>query len=99
MRAAKTNLVIDIEFTDIDQKVSLILNHGALTSRIGSESTNPTSSIKMKKSDFIDILVKRTTFDKLVKGKQTTENGSESAPNTLMSAIDSPDPHFNIVEP
>lgn len=92
-KAAGENLVININLIDLDQKATLILRNGALTSRLGILDSNPTSTISLSKTDLTKALINPSTIDQL------PIKGDKAGLIKLLRVMDKSNPRFNIIEP
>lgn len=92
-KAAGENLVININLIDLDQKATLILRNGALTSRLGILDSNPTSTISLLKTDLTKALINPSTIDQL------PIKGDKAELIKLLRVMDKSNPRFNIIEP
>lgn len=92
-KAAGENLVININLIDLDQKATLILRNGALTSRLGILDSNPTSTISLSKTDLTKALINPSTID------QFPIKGDKAELIKLLRVMDKSNPRFNIIEP
>lgn len=92
-KAAGENLVININLIDLDQKATLILRNGALTSRLGILDSNPTSTISLSKTDLTKALINPSTID------QFPIKGDKAGLIKLLRVMDKSNPRFNIIEP
>lgn len=92
-KAAGENLVININLIDLDQKATLILRNGALTSRLGILDSNPTSTISLSKTDLTKALINPSTIDQL------PIKGDKAELIKLLRVMDKSNPRFNIIEP
>lgn len=92
-KAAGEELILNIDFTDIAQKATLILKNGALTHRLGVLASNPTSVISISKTDLIKALINPSTIEQL------SIKGDKSGLIKLLSVMDKSNFKFNIIEP
>lgn len=92
-KAAGENLVININLIDLDQKATLILRNGALTSRLGILDSNPTSTISLLKTGLTKALINPSTIDQL------PIKGDKAELIKLLRVMDKSNPRFNIIEP
>lgn len=92
-KAAGENLVININLIDLDQKATLILRNGALTSGLGILDSNPTSTISLSKTDLTKALINPSTID------QFPIKGDKAGLIKLLRVMDKSNPRFNIIEP
>lgn len=92
-KAAGENLIININLIDLDQKATLILRNGALTSRLGILDSNPTSTISLSKTDLTKALINPSTID------QFPIKGDKAELIKLLRVMDKSNPRFNIIEP
>lgn len=92
-KAAGENLVININLIDLDQKATLILRNGALTSRLGILDSNPTSTISLLKTGLTKALINPSTID------QFPIKGDKAGLIKLLRVMDKSNPRFNIIEP
>ena len=98
-KAASQNFVMNLNFKDNGEKATMILKNGALTNRIGTLATNPTTEITINKIDFVKVMLKITTLEDLVKADKAMVKGIPSSLSELIKTMEKPDKCFNIVEP
>lgn len=92
-KADGESLILNINFTDINQKATLILRNGALTSRLGILDPNPTSTITISKTDLTKALINPQGIDQL------SIQGDKTGLIKLLSVMDKSNFQFNIIEP
>ena len=97
--AAGKEAVINVRFTDTDQKISMILSNGALSHRMNSELPNADLTLSISKTDFVKAVFGLEKFPELLKNGKAAKEGNMEALTTVLTSMDAPDPFFNIVLP
>lgn len=90
----------NIDLTDSDEKVALIVSNGAVMPRIGAfVKDNVTSTIHVKRSDLDKVSLGEAKFEDLVKSGDLKIDGDQKAFFDFLSKLDVFEFWFNIVEP
>lgn len=98
--AAKMNYIFNIILPDIKGKVTLIVENGTVTPRIGSNAKdNVTTGISINRADLDRISLGETSYQDLIKSGAIKFEGDKEAFNKFLSKIDNFKFWFNIVEP
>jgi len=98
--AAKMNYVFNIVLPDIKGKVTLIVENGTVTPRIGSNvKGDVTATVSIRRSDLDRITLGEANYQDLIKNGDIKFDGNKEAFNKFLSKIDNFKFWFNIVEP
>ncbi len=90
----------NINLTDTEEKVGLIVSNGAVMPRIGMFiPDNVTATINIKRSDLDKVSLQETTFKDLLKNGTLKIDGDQEAFFNFLSKSDVFNFWFNIVEP
>jgi alkyl sulfatase BDS1-like metallo-beta-lactamase superfamily hydrolase len=90
----------NIDLTDTNEKVALIVSNGTVMPRIGEFVKNDvTSTIHVKRSDLNRVTLGEITFDELMKDGAMKMEGNQTAYFEFLSKLDKFEFWFNIVEP
>ena len=90
---------LNIEITDTDEKIALILKNGALTNRPDYQLKKAQGTIKTDKKSLYDLFSKLTTLDDLQNNGKISLTGDDTAIKTLLSLLEQANYGFNIIEP
>ncbi|QKX03625.1 MBL fold metallo-hydrolase [Aquimarina sp. TRL1] len=90
----------NVNLIDVNEKVSLIVQNGVVTPRIGALITEDvTTTVTMKRADLNRIVMKETTFEELIRNGDVILTGNEEAFMSFISKLDTFTFWFHIVEP
>ncbi len=90
----------NIDLTDVNEKVGLIVSNGAVMPRIGMFiADNVTATIHIKRSDLDRVTLKQISFEDLIKDGSLKIDGDQEAYFNFLSKLDEFEFWFNIVEP
>lgn len=93
------SITINIQTTDTNDKVSLILKNGALSNRPDYQLINPDVTVKTDKKSLYDLFSLQVKVSELQSNGKLSIKGDVSALNTLLSLLEQPNRAFNIIEP
>lgn len=97
---AELNYNFNIDLTDINEKVGLIVSNGAVMPRMGMfVEDDVTATIHIKRSDLDRVTLKQISFEDLLKDGSLKIDGDKDAYFNFLSKIDVFEFWFNIVEP
>jgi len=90
----------NLDLTDTNEKVALIVSNGAVMPRIGEfVKKDTTSTIHVKRSDLDKVSLREANFEDLIKNGDLKIEGDQEAFFNFLSKIDVFSFWFNIVEP
>jgi alkyl sulfatase BDS1-like metallo-beta-lactamase superfamily hydrolase len=90
----------NINLTDTNEKVALIVSNGTVMPRIGEFVKNDiTSTINVKRSDLNRVTLSEISFEDLMKDGAMKIEGDQNAYFEFLSKLDKFEFWFNIVEP
>lgn len=98
-RAASWRGVIDLYFTDTNERAALILSNGVLTNRPGYVARQADVRLELAKADFIRLFFGKTDLAGLREASKVTCTGNEGVLEALLSCVEPSEPDFNIVLP
>lgn len=98
-KAADKDIVINIQFADTGDKVTLILKNGVLNHRIDRQEENADVSLAINKMDFMKLFFGQTDIATLNKSGKFRMTGSSDVLEELCSCFEPADPNFKIVLP
>lgn len=93
------SITINIQTTDTDDKVAVILKNGALSNRPDYQLINPDVTIKTDKKSLYDLFSLQAKVSELQSNGKLIITGDAKALNTLLSLLEQPNRAFNIIEP
>lgn len=97
-RAAKTDLAINLDFSDTKERYALALHNGVLNHR-KTFAAKPDLALSLTSADFGALTSGGTTLDKLVKSGKARVQGNAKSFGQLLALLDDFPPNFNIVTP
>ncbi|MEN2490332.1 alkyl sulfatase dimerization domain-containing protein [Flavobacterium sp. B11] len=98
--AAAMKYNFNITMPDVNEKVALLIENGAVNPRIGSNvSEDVTASLTINRKDLDRISLGETSFKDLVDNGTIKISGDKNAFTSFLSKIDTFNFWFNIVEP
>lgn len=98
-KAAGKDVVININFTDTNDKVALMLNNGVLNHRLNKQEKDADLALSIAKMDFVKLFFGQTDTETLSKGGKIKMQGDAKVIDTLRSCFEAADPNFKIVLP
>jgi alkyl sulfatase BDS1-like metallo-beta-lactamase superfamily hydrolase len=97
-KAAKVDLRIDYEFTDLKQTWTTWVKRGVLNARQGA-SPDTQLTVSGPKAALVGVILKPTTANELAKAERITLTGDGNVLQIFADVLDEFDPNFNIVTP
>ncbi len=98
-RAQGKKIVINWNFTDLDERYVLTLDHSALTYRPRAQSTHADVSIALARSTLDQVTLKQTSFAQAAMAGTIKLDGDAGKLRELFDLLDEFNPNFEIVEP
>ncbi len=98
-KAADKEAVINIDFTDTNDKVVLILNNGVLNHRLNRQEKEADLTLSIAKMDFVKLFFGRTDTEALRNAGKIKMQGDEKAIEMLRCCFEAADSNFKIVLP
>ena len=98
-KAADKEAVINIDFTDTNDKVVLILNNGVLNHRLNRQEKEADLTLSIAKMDFVKLFFGRTDTEALRNAGKIRMQGDEKAIEMLRCCFEAADSNFKIVLP
>ncbi len=98
-KAAGLDMKINFVFTDTGDKAALHLKNAVLNTRMHSQYTDVDATVVLSRSDLNRIILKQTSFRKLMLKKQVKVQGSVPKLQKFMALQDDFNYWFNIVTP
>ncbi|GHU34785.1 alkyl sulfatase [Clostridia bacterium] len=97
--AAGKRLVLNFDFTDLNEQYVLTLENSVINYRIGKHDPKPDAALVIAKSTFLEVVSGKAKLPSLLLTGKAKVNGNPLKFAELMSYIDKPEPGFNIVLP
>lgn len=97
--AAGKEAVVNVHFTDTNDKQIMMLSNGALSHRLGKTDEKADLSISLSKPEFVKMMFGAQSLSDIKSAGHIKLNGNEKALNDILSSMDKADPQFNIVLP
>lgn len=98
-KASKMNYVFNIVTNDSQEKVSLILKHGALTNRMNVLAEHPTVYVLGEKRAIIELFLKQKELRSLILSSQIKIQGNQNALIDLLDLYEEENPNHHIALP
>lgn len=98
-KAADKEAVINIDFTDTNDKVVLILNNGVLNHRLNRQEKEADLTLSIAKMDFVKLFFGRIDTEALRNAGKIKMQGDEKAIEMLRCCFEAADSNFKIVLP
>ena len=98
-KAADKEAVINIDFTDTNDKVVLILNNGVLNHRLNRQEKEADLTLSIAKMDLVKLFFGRTDTEALRNAGKIKMQGDEKAIEMLRCCFEAADSNFKIVLP
>ena len=98
-KAADKEAVINIDFTNTNDKVVLILNNGVLNHRLNRQEKEADLTLSIAKMDFVKLFFGRIDTEALRNAGKIKMQGDEKAIEMLRCCFEAADSNFKIVLP
>ncbi|KNH11527.1 alkyl/aryl-sulfatase [Vibrio cyclitrophicus] len=97
LKAQNTPFTMNIQLPDVKEFYYVEMSNGNLNNIQVSDLQDADTTLIINKSDVSDIVLKRTTLNKLMEARQAGVKGDKSSLNKLLSSLTEADTSFEIV--
>ena len=97
LKAQNTPFTMNIQLPDVKEFYYVEMSNGNLNNIQVSELQDANTTLIINRADVSDIVLKKTTLDKLLEDGQAGVKGDKSSLNKLLSSLTEADTSFEIV--